>query len=160
MKQILLFTSIALASGLLIVNIYTSLIDARSWGSKIPQSISTAREYFKTVNPGDFFRKISPVNQLLALVLLILFWKAVPNTRLYLGAALIFYVLGDVMTFTYFYPRNEILFNSGSLDDVALLKKTWQEWTGMNWIRSLIILAGLICSCVGVHKIYLKNIIG
>jgi len=160
MKQLLLFTSIALASGILFVNIYTSLIDARSWGSNIPQSISTAREYFKTVNPGYFFRKFSPVNQVLALVVLILFWKAVPNTRLYLGAALILYVLGDVLTFAYFYPRNEILFNSGSLDDVALLKKTWQEWTGMNWIRSLIFLAGIICSCIGLNRIYLKNIIG
>jgi hypothetical protein len=59
MKTIILFASISIASGLLLVNMYTSLIDARSWGSDIPNSIATAREYFKTVNPhhelGSYF---------------------------------------------------------------------------------------------------------
>jgi len=34
-----LFASLCIASGLLFANIYTSLVDAKSWGSDIPASI-------------------------------------------------------------------------------------------------------------------------
>ena len=149
--------SISVASGLLFVNIYTSLVDARSWGGDIPNSIATAREYFKTVSPGNFFRLVSPVNQVLGLLVLILFWKSAPSIRLCLGAALVLYILGDVFTFAYFYPRNDIMFKTAQLSDVDLLRKTVSEWSTMNWIRSLIILAGLCFSCISLHKIYLLN---
>ena len=81
MKITFLFASIALASGLLFTNAYTSLIDATSWGSNIPHSIGAAREYFKNVNPGNFFRVFSPANQVLALLALILFWKSAQKYR-------------------------------------------------------------------------------
>jgi uncharacterized membrane protein len=144
-----------MASGILFVNLYSSLVDAQSWGSDMPHSIATAREYFKTTNPGSFFRIFSPINQLLGLVVLVLFWKSSPTIRLYLAAALIFYVLGDVLTFTYFYPRNEIMFETASLSDVNLLSKTWLEWSMMNWIRSLVIFTGLCFSFLSLHKVYL-----
>jgi hypothetical protein len=153
MKTIILFVSISIASGLLFVNIYTSLVDARSWGGDIPNSIATAREYFKTVSLGNFFRLVSPVNQVLGLLVLILFWKSAPSIRLCLGAALVLYILGDVFTFAYFYPRNDIMFKTAQLSDVDLLRKTVAEWSTMNWIRSLIILAGLFFSCISMHKI-------
>src|SRR3954469_25768912 len=101
MKKIVLFASICIASGLMFANVYTSLVDAKSWGSDIPGSIAAAREYFKTVSPADFFRLVSPLNQVLALVVLVLFWKSSP-VRLCLAAALLLYVLADVMTFAYF----------------------------------------------------------
>jgi hypothetical protein len=50
------------------------MIDAKSWGNDIPNSISTAREYFKVVNPGNFFRLISPINQVLAIIVVVIFW--------------------------------------------------------------------------------------
>jgi len=154
MKNIILFLSIVIASGTLFVNIYNSLVDVRSWGSDVPHSIATTRDYFKAVNPGNFFRVFSPVNQILALIVLILFWKAFPGVRWYLGAALIFYILGDVFTFSYFYPRNDIMWKTAQLSDTGLLRKTVSEWAAMNWLRSLIIFAGLCCSFLSLHKIY------
>lgn len=154
MKNIILFASISIASGLLFVNLYTSLVDAKSWGSDIPNSIATTREYFKTVSPGNFFRIFSPVNQVLGLVVLILFWRSSPSIRLCLGAAFVLYVLGDVFTFAYFYPRNDIMFKTAQLNDADLLRKTWSEWNRMNWVRSFIILAGLFFSFLSLHKVY------
>lgn len=154
MKNLFLFGSVALASGLLFVNMYTSLIDAKSWGSDLPNSIATAREYFKTTNPGNFFRVFSPLNQVLALLTLILFWKVSPSTRMYLGIAVVMYVLADVMTFAYFYPRNDIMFHTAELSDTTLLKKVWSEWTSMNWVRSLVILTGIFFSFLSIYKIY------
>jgi hypothetical protein len=153
MKYIVLFTSILIASGLLLTNIYNSVIDAKSWGNNIPNSIEIARHYFSKVNPGNFYRIISPVNQLVSLVVLILFWKLFPTLRLYFGVSLIFYICCDVLTFTYFYPRNEIMFNTASLSDIDLLKKVWFEWNFMNWIRSLLLLLGLITSFFATYKL-------
>lgn len=157
MKTIILMLSITIASGILMANVYTSLIDARSWGSNIPGSIATARDYFKTVNPGNFFRIFSPLNQLLGLLALVLFWKAGPQVRLYLAVAFACYLAAEALTFGYFYPRNDIMFRTAQLSDIALLKKTVSEWQGMNWVRSLILLAGLFFSFLALHKFYLLH---
>ena len=157
MKTILLFISIGIASGLLFVNVYTSLVDAKSWSSDISNSIATTREYFKTVSPANFFRLFSPINQVLGLLVLIVFWKTSPSIRLCLGVAFVLYILGDVFTFAYFYPRNDIMFKTARLTDVDLLRKTAAEWSAMNWLRSLVILTGLVFSCISLHKIYLMG---
>lgn len=154
MKNILLCISVAIASGILFVNVYNSLIDATSWGANIPGSLEITRQYFKNVNPGNFFRVFSPINQLFALIALLLFWKAPSPIRLYLGIALICYVLGDVFTYAYFYPRNDIMFKTASLTEVDKLKTAWSQWNRMNWVRSFIILVGLIFSFVSLHKIF------
>ena len=154
MKNIILFFSVSMASGLLFTNVYTSLIDTKSWGSDIPNSIAAAREYFKTVNPGNFFRVFSPVNQVLALLLVILFWKFSATVRMLLIVALLLYILTDVFTFAYFYPRNDIMFVNTPLTDVDALKKAWSEWNAMNWVRSLILMLGLSFSFYALHKIY------
>jgi hypothetical protein len=154
MKNLILFLSIAFASGLLFTNVYSSLIDAKSWGSDIPNSIATARTYFKTTNPGNFFRLFSPLSQVLALLVLILFWKSSPSIRLYLGMALVLYISTDILTFAYFYPRNDIMFKTAQLTDVDALTKAWSGWNTVNWIRSFIILAGLSFSFLSLHKIY------
>ncbi|MBS1930600.1 MAG: DUF1772 domain-containing protein [Bacteroidetes bacterium] len=122
-------------------------------GADIPKSIETAREYFKAVNPGNFFRIFSPVNQVLGLLALILFWKASATIRIYLGIALVLYVLGDVFTFAYFYPRNDIMFKA-QLTDIDAIRKAWTGWNSMNWLRSLILFAGLIFSFMALHKIF------
>jgi hypothetical protein len=153
-KKAILFLSILVASGILMTNIYTSIVDATSWGSNIPESLQTAREYFKVVNPGTFFRIFSPLNQVLALVALVLFWKSAPASRKFLAAALVMYVITDVFTFAFFYPRNDIMFVNGT--DTAVMAKAWSEWNTMNWVRSLVIFTGVCCSFVGMEKVYLK----
>ena len=157
MKKIVLFASISLASGLLFTNLFTSMIDAKSWGCDIPNSIAAAREYFKHVDPGDFFRVFSPINQALGLIVLLLFWKASPSIRLGLGAALVCYVSAEAMTFIYFFPRNDIMFRDAQLTNVELLKKTWSEWDRMNWVRTGILVLGVFFSCISLHKIYSRN---
>ena len=156
MKTTILFISIGVAAGLLMANVYNSMIDARSWGSDLPNSIGVARHYFKSVNPGDFYRIFSPLNQLLGLVALIAFWKVSPTVRLYLGIALLLYVLADVLTFAYFYPRNDIMFKTAALTDIGTLKMALTEWQIMNWVRSMVLLVGLCFSFASLHKIYCK----
>lgn len=152
-KKFFLTLSIVIASGLLLTNVYTSIVDATSWGSSFPDSIETARKYFAVVNPGTFFRIFSPLNQLIALVALIAFWKSVPSSRKFLGAALAVYVITDVFTFGFFYPRNDIMFVN-PITDMETVKQAWSQWNSMNWVRSAVLAAGIVCSFLGLNRVY------
>jgi hypothetical protein len=153
MKKLIIFASMAIAAGLTLTNIYTSLVDVPSWGSNIPVSIATAREYFKVSDPGNFFRIFSPLNQALGLACVILFWKRTGQVRWLLLTAFLLYVIAEGMTFEYFYPRNDIMFKS-STSDVTRLKTIWIEWRNMNWLRTAIIATGFLCSATSLHFIY------
>lgn len=130
-RLILLAFSAAVAAGLLFVNLYNSLVDAPNWGADLSHSIVAARNYFSAANPGDFFRIFSPLNQVLAITALVICWK---NNRYIALAALAAAILLDVMTFGYFYPRNEIMF-AAPMDENAV-RLAWLEWSTMNWFRS------------------------
>lgn len=152
MKKIVLYASIAFASGLFFTNIYNSIVNAANWESNIPQSITATKDFFVVANPGTFFQLIDPTNLILILLALILFWKKSSSIRWYLGVALLCYISSMILTFSYFYPRNEIMFLSEQLPDTETLKKAASEWGRMNWVRSLIWLAGLICSFLALDK--------
>lgn len=158
MKTIVLYLSIVFASGVLFVNIYNSIVDTTAWGAHFPESIQTARNYYQNVNPGTFFRVFSPINQVLALLTLILFWKTSASVRSFLLIAFILYVLADVFTFAYFYPRNDIMFKSDISTHLDAIKTAWKQWVPMNWLRSFIVLLGLICSFIALHGISFRSL--
>src|SRR5690349_10180867 len=130
-RSVLLGLSAAIAAGILFVNLYTSVVDAPNWGADLPNSIVAARQYFKVANPGSFFRIVSPLNQVVALIAVIACWK-LGRARYIALASLGVAILIDALTFGYFYPRNEILFAApieGSIDSIRMV---WQEWSTMN----------------------------
>lgn len=152
MKKIVLYASVAFSSGLFFTNIYNSIVNAANWESNIPQSITATKDFFVVANPGTFFKLIDPTNMLLILLALILFWKKSSSIRLFLGIALLCYLSSMILTFTYFYPRNEVMFLSEQLPDTETLKRAAFEWGRMNWVRSFIWLAGLVCSFLALDK--------
>jgi len=152
MKKLVLYASIAFSSGLFFTNIYNSIVNAANWESNVPNSITAAKDFFAVANPGTFFQLIDPTNLILIMLALILFWKKSTSIRLYLGIALVCYIFSMILTFNYFYPRNEIMFLSEQIPDTETLKKAASEWGRMNWVRSLIWLAGLICSFLALDK--------
>jgi hypothetical protein len=139
---------------MLFANIYNSIVDSLIWGSDIPNSIEAARNYFKQTTPANFYKYIGFALHLTSLVTLILFWKPNPEIRWYLGAAFVIFILVDVFTVAYFFPRNAILFGNTPLTDLERIQRAWRQWNFMNWIRSLIFLAGVIASCISLHKTY------
>lgn len=154
MKKLILFTSVALASGVLFANIYNSMVNAVATDSDIPNSVVAAREFFKTVNPGDFFKIFSPAAQIFTLLSLILFWKTAKSIRIFLGIALLCYISGDVFAFTYFHPRSDMMFVTEPVPDTETLKRLSSEWSSMNWVRSFVLFVGVVCSFLAVDKIY------
>ena len=134
-RLILLALSAAVAAGLLFVNLYNSIVDAPNWGADLPNSVLAARNYFTVANPGNFFRAFSPVNQILAVVTLIICWKFKPERYIAI-ASLTLAILADALTFGYFYPRNEIMFVAPMEGSIDAVKIAWQQWSSMNLFRS------------------------
>jgi len=58
------------------------------------------------------------------------------------------------LTFGYFYPRNAIMFKSAQITDIDLLRKTWSQWNSMNWVRSAMLLVGMVFSMLALHSFY------
>ena len=152
MKKIVLYSAVAFSSGLFFTNLYNSIVNAANWESNIPHSITATREFFVVANPGTFFQLIDPTNMVLIVLALILFWKTSSSIRVLLGIALLCYVSSMILTFSYFYSRNEVMFLSEQLPDTATLKQAAAEWGRMNWVRSAIWLTGLVCSFLALDK--------
>lgn len=153
MKKVILLSSVAVGSGILFANIFNSSVIAAATAGDIPNSVLAAKEFFKTVNPGNFFKIFSPAAQILTLLSLILCWKTTKYIRLFLGIALVCYVSGDILAFTYFHPRTDIMMSEPT-PDIETLRRLSSEWSNMNWVRSFVLLIGVVFSFKAVDKYY------
>ena len=157
MKKLILFLSIICGSGLTMVSIYNTVVDAKSWGSDIPASIQAARGYFQNVDPRRFYEIAGPVNLILIVLTLILFWKDSVSLRFYFAASLACYAAILVLTLAYFVPRNLILFTWSISDHLEQIRTASAQWSAMNWIRSLLGLAGVLFSFKGLDTYYVTR---
>jgi Domain of unknown function (DUF1772) len=154
MKKLILFLSIICASGLTMVNIYNGVIDAQSWASHIPASIQTARDYFRHVDPRRFYTIVGPVNEVLILLTIILFWKDAVSLRIYFATSFLMYSAIVVLTVAYFLPRNSILFTASIPDHVERIRTAAAQWIHMNWLRSMLGFVGVLFSFKGLDTYY------
>ena len=154
MKKLILFLSIICGSGLTMVSIYNTVVDAQSWGSDIPASIQTARDYFQHVDPRRFYVIAGPINLILILLTLILFWKDSVSLRFYFAASFASYAAILILTLAYFVPRDLILFTWSIPDHLDQIQKSSAEWKAMNWLRALLVLAGVLFSFKGLDTYY------
>ena len=156
MKKIILPITAAVMSGVLFANIFNSMVIAVATDSDIPNSVIAGKEFFKIANPGDFFKIFSPASQLLTLLSLILFWKSSRQVRLFLTIALLCSITSDILAFTYFHPRTDAM-NANPIPNVETLKRLTSEWSVMNWVRSFILLVGLVFYFLATDKIYISK---
>jgi hypothetical protein len=154
MKKCILFLSIICASGLTLVSIYNTVVDAKSWGSDIPASIQTARDYYQHVDPRRFYGIAGPVNLILILLTVILFWKDSVALRCYFAASFLLYAAIVILTLTYFVPRDFILFTWPIPEHLEQIRAASAQWSRMNWLRSLLGLAGVLFSFKGLDTYY------
>jgi len=154
MKKLVLFLSIICASGLTLVSIYNTLVDAKSWASDIPASIQTARDYFQHADPRRFYAIVGPINEILILLTIFLFWKDGVSLRVYFVISLTMYTAIVALTLAYFLPRDLILFRWSIPDHLNQIRAAAAEWSNMNWIRTLLGLVGVFLSFKGFDTYY------
>jgi hypothetical protein len=136
------------------VSIYNTIVDAKSWGSDIPASIQTARDYYQHVDPIGFYAVAGPLNEVLILLTIILFWKDSVSLRFYFGSSFVLYAAIVMLTMAYFVPRDLILFTQSIPDHLEQIRAASAQWSRMNWLRSLLGLAGVLFSFKGLDTYY------
>ncbi|HKR54424.1 MAG TPA: DUF1772 domain-containing protein, partial [Chthoniobacterales bacterium] len=154
MKKLVLCFSIICASGLTLLSIYNTVIDAQSWASDIPASIQTARDYFQHVDPRRFYAVAGPINVILILLTIVLFWKDGVSLRVYFAISLLMYVAIVAVTLAYFIPRDLILFTWSIPDHLDQIRTAAAEWSHMNWLRTVLGLIGVLFSFKGLDAYY------
>jgi hypothetical protein len=154
LKKNIASLSIICASGLVMVTIYNLIVDAKSWGADIPASIETVRDYYKHADPRNFFAIVAPINMVLILLSIILFWKDSVSVRTYFIISFLLYAVIAALTFVYFVPRDRIIFTMPIEGHVEQIKTALSQWKTMNWLRTFIGLAGVMFSVKAVDTFY------
>jgi hypothetical protein len=163
MKVTIAFLSILMASGLTMVTMYNTLVDARSWGSDVPASIQTARDYYAHVDPRRFYLLVGPPTVLLSVLTMSLFWRDAVSLRLCFGVSAACYVVIVVLTILYFVPRDLILFRGPIQEQSVALRAAVGQWRGMNWVRTLLGCVGVLCSMRGIvlyYTLLMEKVVG
>jgi len=146
MKEIILCLAIISIGALFGGSLYDSIVLAPNFRVGIPQSLEHLRQFMSLATPGNFFRFIAPLTQLSILISVILGWKHPAGRRWWLILALVLIVAGDVITFTFHYPRNAILFGDPMHTPPETLERAATEWAYGNYLRILLVGAAMVCA--------------
>lgn len=104
-----------------------------------PAGLEHGRLFMSAATPANLFRVLSPLTQALMLAAVVVNWKS-PQRRWLLVCGLLALVLTDVITLTYHYPRNHIMFDAPLSVDAERLSAAAREWTTANYLRVALVL--------------------
>jgi uncharacterized membrane protein len=159
LRDLLLVTATVLTGALLGAGLYDQFVMAPNYGTNIPTSLEHLRQFMSVANPGSLFRVLAPAAQITLLLALILNW-GLRTRRWFILAAFLLVITGDVVTFTYHYPRNAILFTDPMNMPVGVLTKAAVDWSYGNIARCcLILVANILVIFAGMrcHGTDLRN---
>jgi uncharacterized membrane protein len=150
-KEVLLTAAIVLLGSLLGGSFYDLLVNAPNFSADIPQSLEAFRGSMLVASPGNFFRLFAPLTEVSLLISLILGWRSPVGRRWWLLAAFLLILTGDVITFTYHYPRNALLFHDPLHTPVEALRQAAVEWVYGNYVRVTLVLVAMVCAIQGMR---------
>jgi hypothetical protein len=104
-----------------------------------PSGLEHGRLFMAASTPANLFRILAPATQILVALSLALNW-ANQQARWSLIGALIALILGDVITFTYHYPRNRQMFTAPLTIPPEQLERVARQWALANWFRVALVL--------------------
>ena len=132
--------------------VYESMVMAPNYALGLPV-LEHARGFLVASTPAAFFRTLSPAVQLLLFLSVVLAWRAAPTrVRWLLLASFCAAIATDVVTYTFHYPRNAIMFVEPLDRPAAELRRIAQEWAWGNYVRIV-----LLCVAVAAAGTALKT---
>lgn len=127
---------------------YEAVVMAPNYERDVPGSITLAREFLRRTTPAHYFRVIAPVAQILTLLTVIASWRHPGHWAFLVAFGLL--ILGDVITFTFHYPRLAIMFKADGPQDAAALARAAREWAVGNWVRGVLLVVVLLALLHGL----------
>jgi uncharacterized membrane protein len=132
---------------------YESVVMAPNYAAQVPESLQHARSFMAVSNPGNYFRVLAPATQITLVLAVLLTWRR-PGARWWILGALAASIVTDVITFTFHYPRNAILFQQPLTGvPVSTLQQAAREWGPGNIVRVGLLAVAVVCALVGHSRV-------
>ena len=126
-------------------------VDAPNW-TGVP-ALEHYRAFYPVINPGTFFQTLLPAALLALLAALVCNWRPIATTRWRLVGALADMILVGVLTFTFHFPRNKILFGDPLTRPEAFYHQVVTEWVAGDYVRLAMILTAVALVAVSMVRI-------
>jgi hypothetical protein len=138
---------------LLGATVYESVVMAPNYAIGLA-TLEHARGFLVASTPAAFFRILSPAVQLLLILSVVLAWRAAPTrVRWLLLACFCAAITTDVVTYTFHYPRNAILFVAPLDRPAAELRRIAQEWAWGNYVRICLLCVAVVTALVALRTL-------
>jgi hypothetical protein len=145
------FLTLLLLSMLFGASSFQLAVDTPNW-SGVP-ALEHYRAFYPVINPGTFFQTLLPTTLLALLAALVCNWRPIPATRWRLAGALALMILVGVITFTFHFPRNKILFIDPLTRPAAYYHQVVMEWAAGDYIRLAVIMTAIVLVAVSMIRI-------
>jgi hypothetical protein len=117
-----------------------------------PAGLEHGRLFMSAATPGTLFRIVSPACQILALLAVATNWSS-PQQRWSLIGALLALVASDVITFTYHYPRNRLMFTAPLTIEPNVLDLAARQWAAANLARVALVLGAWVGTVLALVRL-------
>jgi hypothetical protein len=153
----LVITAIALlgVSSLFGASLYDAVVLAPNLRGG-PSGLEHGRLFMAEATPANLFRVMSPLTQLLLFAAVVANWKSRRSRWPLLGAFLAL-VLCDVITFTYHYPRLDLMFTAPLTVESDRLMLAAQQWASANLVRVALLLGIWVSSVVALMQLAVQQ---
>jgi uncharacterized membrane protein len=121
-----------------------------------PTALEHGRLFMSAATPANLFRILSPSTQFLLFLAVVVNWRS-PQRRWLLVAALVALVLSDVITFTYHYPRNRLMFDAPLTVEPERLSRAAGEWAAANFLRVALVLGCWLATLIALMRLGLSR---
>ena len=145
------FLPLLLLSMLFGASSFQLAVDAPNW-TGVP-ALEHYRAFYPVINPGTFFQTLLPTALFALLAALVCNWRPIPATRWRLAGALALMILVGVLTFTFHFPRNKILFGDPLTRPAAYYNQVVTEWVAGDYVRLAMILTAVVLVAVAMIRI-------
>jgi uncharacterized membrane protein len=146
------FLPLLLLSMLFGASSFQLAVEAPNW-TGVPALEHYRAFYSPAINPGTFFQTLLPTALLALLAALVCNWRPIPATRWRLAGALALMILVGVLTFTFHFPRNKILFGDPLTHPAAYYHQVVTEWVAGDYVRLAMILTAVVLVAVSMIRI-------
>src|SRR5262245_3313976 len=116
------------------------------------EGLEHGRLFMSAATPASLFRVLSPASQILVLLAVVTNWSS-PEQRWFLVGALLALVLSDVITFTYHYPRNRLMFTAPLTVEQDVLAVAARQWTSANFVRVALVLCAWVGTLIALLRV-------